>query len=103
MALEWREILRISLEAQILKNPPAMQDIWVPFLSQEDPLEEEMQPTPVSLPGEARGQRSLAGCSPWGRKELDATEATQTFHFHFQNLKYPIKQYSLSCLPRKLT
>ena len=30
--------------------------------------------TPVFLPGEFRGQRSLAGCSPWGRKELDMTE-----------------------------
>ena len=33
-------------------------------------------PTPVSLPGESNGQRSLAGYSPWGRKELDMTEAT---------------------------
>ena len=33
------------------------------------------QPMPVFLPGESRGQRSLAGYSPWGRKELDTTEA----------------------------
>ena len=32
------------------------------------------QPTPVFLPGKFRGQRSLAGCSPRGRKELDTTE-----------------------------
>ena len=25
------------------------------------------QPTPVFLPGESQGQRSLVGCSPWGR------------------------------------
>ena len=31
-------------------------------------------PLPVFLPGEFRGQRSLAGHSPWGRKELDITE-----------------------------
>ena len=30
--------------------------------------------TPVFLPGESHGQRSLAGYSPWGRKELDMTE-----------------------------
>ena len=24
------------------------------------------QPTPIFLPGKVRGQRSLAGCSPWG-------------------------------------
>ena len=34
------------------------------------------QPTPVFLPGESHGQRSLVGCSPWGRTELDRTEAT---------------------------
>ena len=28
----------------------------------------------IFLPGEFHGQRGLAGCSPWGRKELDATE-----------------------------
>ena len=32
--------------------------------------------TPVFLPGESHGQRSLAGYSPWGCKELDTTEAT---------------------------
>ena len=26
----------------VIKNPPAMQDIWVPSLGWEDPLEEEM-------------------------------------------------------------
>ena len=35
------------------------------------------QPTPVFLPGEAHGQRSLAGCSPLGRTEPDTTEATE--------------------------
>ena len=29
------------------------------------------QSTPVFLPGESHGQRSLAGYSPWGHKELD--------------------------------
>ena len=28
------------------------------------------------LPGESHGRRSLVGCSPWGRTELDMTEAT---------------------------
>ena len=34
------------------------------------------QPTPVLLPGESHGQRSLAGYSPWRLKESDTTEAT---------------------------
>ena len=34
------------------------------------------QPTPVFLPGESQGQRSLLGCHLWGRTELDTTDAT---------------------------
>ena len=33
-----------------------------------------LQPTPVFLPGESQGQRSLVGYSPWGHKESDTTE-----------------------------
>ena len=40
------------------------------------------QPTPVFLPGESHGGRSLVGYSPWGRKESDTTEQLH-FHFHF--------------------
>ena len=36
--------------------------------SQEDPWRRAWRPTPVFLPGESHGQRSLAGCSPWGRR-----------------------------------
>ena len=35
------------------------------------------QPTPVFLPGESQGRRSLVGCRLWGRTELDMTEAMQ--------------------------
>ena len=31
-------------------------------------------PTPVLMPGESHGQRSLVGCRPWGREESDTTE-----------------------------
>ena len=34
----------------------------------------EWQPSPVFLPGNFHGQRSLAGYSPWDRKELDTNE-----------------------------
>ena len=37
-------------------------------------LEKGWQPTPVFLPGEFHGQRSMAGYSPWGRKVSDTTE-----------------------------
>ena len=42
-------------------------------------------PTPVLLPGKSHGRKSLVGCSPWGRTELDTNER---LHFHF----------SLSCI-----
>ena len=38
------------------------------------PWRRKWQPTPVLLPREFHGQRSLVGCSPWGRKESDTTE-----------------------------
>ena len=45
----------------------------------------QWQPTPVLLPGKSHGQRSLEGCSPWGRWGSDMTER---LHFYF----------SLSCI-----
>ena len=38
------------------------------------PWRRARQPTPVFLPGESHGQRSLVGYSPWGRKESDTVE-----------------------------
>ena len=40
------------------------------------PWRRKWQPTPVFLPGESQGQRSLVGCRLWGRTESDTTEAT---------------------------
>ena len=34
------------------------------------------QPTPVFLPGESQGRRSLVGCRLWHPTELDTTEVT---------------------------
>ena len=51
--------------------------MWIPSLGGEDPLEEEHGTlTPVVLPGESRGQRSLEGYSPQGHKESVTTEVT---------------------------
>ena len=51
-------------------------DPWVGKI----PRRREWQPTPVFLPGEFHGQRSLAGYSPWGHKDSDTTEQlTLTF------------------------
>ena len=45
-------------------------DPWVGKI----PWRRKWQPTPVLLPGESHGGRSLVGYSPWGRKESDTTE-----------------------------
>ena len=50
-----------------------LQETWW-SLDHEDPLEKGMATTPVFVPGEFHGQRSLAGYSPLGRKGLDMTE-----------------------------
>ena len=55
------------------KNLPAMRETWVQSLGWEDPLEKGMATHSSILPEECHGQRSLAGYSPWGRKELDMT------------------------------
>ena len=69
------------LVAQTIKNLPARKgpgfNLWV----RNFPQRSEWMPTPVFLPGESHGQRSLPGYSPWGSKELDMTEQlTEVYH-----------------------
>ena len=63
-----------SQVAQIAKNLPKCRrtgfDPWV----RKIPWKRSWQPTLVFLPGESHGQRSLAGYSSWGHKELESTE-----------------------------
>ena len=49
-----------SLVAQLVKNPPAIQETWVGKI----PWRREWQSTPVFLPGESLGQGSMVGYSP---------------------------------------
>ena len=68
----------------VVKNPPANNrslkrhgfDPWVGKI----PWRRKWQINPVFLPGKSRGQRSLAGYSPWGHKESDMTEVTKCAH-----------------------
>ena len=69
-----------SLMAQMVKNPPAMQEIWIQSLSWEDPLEEGMaNPLQYSCLKNPHGQRSLMGYNLWGHKEPDMTEQLSTY------------------------
>ena len=58
----------------MVENLPAIQETRVQSPGQEDLWRREWQLTPVFLPGESHGWRSLAGYSLWGRKESDTTE-----------------------------
>ena len=60
--------------AQTVKNMPAMQEIWVNPWVGKIAWRRERQPTPIFLPGEFQGQRSLADYSPCGHRESDTTE-----------------------------
>ena len=50
---------------------------WFEPCVRKIPCRRAWQSTPVFLPGEPHGQRSLVGCSPRGHKESDTTDATQ--------------------------
>ena len=54
------ESIVFYLVAQVVKNPPAMQETLLPFLSQETPLEKDRLPTPVFLdfPSGSHGKES---------------------------------------------
>jgi len=65
--------------AQTGKDLPVF-DPWVGKM----PWRRKWQPTPVLLPEEFHGQRSLAGYSLWGHKELDTTEGlTLSLHIYY--------------------
>ena len=62
------------------------------------------QPTPVFLPGESQGQRSLVGCRLWGPTESDMTEVTQQhcsqrtyFVFFFNLLRFILRLRLITC------
>ena len=68
------------LEVGVVRKPPASAgdekrcgfNPWVGKI----PWRRAWRPTPVFLPGESHGGRSLAVYSPWGHKEWDTTDAT---------------------------
>ena len=67
-APSFRFFMQPSLVAQMVKNLPTVEETQVQSLGWEDPLEiwlptpEYWPSTPVFLPGESHGQRSLVGC-----------------------------------------
>ena len=69
-----------------------VQETQFQSLDWEDPLEKEMQPTPLFLPEKSHGQRSLVGYSSKGQKESDTTERLST---QMQSLNFLIFKMEL--------
>ena len=67
-------ISKVSLVAQMIKNPCAMQETWVPSLGKEDPLEKGMATHSSICTWRIPWTEELVGYSPWGCKELDTTK-----------------------------
>ena len=58
----------------MVKNMPTRWETQVPGSGRSPGEGNGEQPTPVFLPAESHGQRTLAGCNPWDHKELDMTQ-----------------------------
>ena len=82
----WCRGMYRQIDAVTVKNLPTRQETWVQSLRGEDPWKREWLPTPVFLPGEFHGQRSLVRCSRWGRQRVRYDWVTNT---HF----FTVKQY----------
>ena len=89
--LNWTEV------AQTVKNLPTSGrpgfDTWF----RKIPWRREWQPSPVFLPRESHGQRSLSGYSLWGRKESYTTE--RLIHDLFKVALQRIEGEVLKCSP----
>ena len=64
----WKHQFSSTQPSQLAKNLPAVQETWVQSLGWKHPWRRKWQPTPIFLPGESHGQRSLSGYRPWGCK-----------------------------------
>ena len=83
----------------MVEDLPAMPQTWVWSLGLEDPWRREWQPTPVFLPGEFHGQRSLVDYSPQGHKELNTTEQLMLSLLRTSSVQFTSVAQSLFAMP----
>ena len=99
-----KQIMRLQESVRLQCRRPRF-DLWVGKI----PWRRKWKSIPVSLPGEAHGQRSLAGYNPWGRNESDMTEGISShmqdminwfyllknirLHLNFSKLSFPHKVF----------
>ena len=76
--------------SQMVKNLPTLQETpgFCPWF-RKIPWRRKWQPTPVYLPREFYGQRSLAGYSPWGCKQSDTTNTSLHFRHSDKSPPFP--------------
>ena len=68
-----------------------MFDPWVG----KTPWSKKWQSTPLFLPGEFHGKRSLVGYSPWGGKELDMTGGLFIYFIFFSSYNRNLQSYGV--------
>ena len=80
--------------AQMVKNPPAMQETRTPSLGREDPLEKEMATHSSILSWKIPWTEEPGG--PWDHKESDTTERLTLSRLVFIFLRDICLQFSFS-------
>ena len=85
--------LNLCLSIKVLISPSILNEVFARYsnhgcrffsFSTLNIWRRKWQPTPVFLPGESHGQRSLVSYSPWGHTELDMTEVIEHTLMHFK-------------------
>ena len=84
----------LPLVAQMVKNPPAIQETQVQSLDWEDPLEKGMATHFSILAWRIPWTEEPEGYSPWDHKESDMTEKLIHTHIQIQPKKFSITFYS---------
>ena len=89
-AVFWTQLIHCHflLHMEVKKKQPMRCEkggYWPNWLCLAFTWRRQWHPTPVLLPGNSHGRRSLVGCRPWS---LEGSDTTERLHFHF----------SLSCI-----
>ena len=77
------QLLSVSSQSGFLKGCSELTTVFHLSINSLWSWKRKWQPTPVFLPGESQGRRSLVGCRLWGRTESDMTEATWQQQQHY--------------------
>ena len=85
----------------LVKNLPAntgdIRDVGLIPGSGRFPWKRKWRPTPVFVPGESHGQRSLVGYNPWGCKESDMTDRLSTHVYEVMNMLIDYSNHFTVC------